>query len=133
MPDRYCTPDTFAKTLEEIIGEVPKGIEGQMPGLVSESAQLGRRHLLRNIGASGIKEHNGRYRAGWATRRKQTAGHKWEARIYNKEVPGLPHLLEKGHAKVGGGRVAGHDHIAPAAEDAFDDFERRVERAVGRL
>lgn len=133
MSDRVCTVDAFARTLEEMLGEVPDKMDKKIPGLLSESAQLGRRHLLSNISASGIKEHNGRYRAGWATRRKQNASHKWEARIYNKEVPGLPHLLEKGHAKVGGGRVSGHTHIADAAEDAFEDFERRVEKAVDSL
>lgn len=131
MANRTCSVDAFARTLEDMIGEVPDNLEKQMPKIIGASAQLGRRHLLNNISASGIKEHNGRYRVGWATRRKQNASHKWEARIYNKEVPGLPHLLEKGHAKVGGGRVSGYTHIADAAEDAFEDFERRIEEAIG--
>lgn len=45
-------------------------------------------------------------------------------------MPGLAHLLEKGHASIGGGAVPAYEHIAPAADKAFDDFEGLLDRAV---
>ena len=44
-------------------------------------------------------------------------------------VPGLPHLLEYGHAKRGGGRVPGRAHIKPVEDKITKDFERKV-RAI---
>lgn len=71
----------------------------------------------------------GKYRNGW--KKKQTHAGRGQAgyTIYN-EAPGMPHLLENGHAKAGGGRVAGRPHIAPAARKAAEGFTRAVEEAV---
>ena len=46
--------------------------------------------------------------------------------VYNKNEPHLTHLLERGHAKRNGGRVAAKVHIEPAAAKAADNFEKTV-------
>lgn len=53
-----------------------------------------------------------------------------EGEIGSPSMPGLAHLLEKGHSMIGGGSVPAYEHIAPAADDAFEDVEREMERAV---
>ncbi len=52
-----------------------------------------------------------------------------EGEIGSPTVPGLAHLLEKGHGFF---TAAPHVHIAPAAEETFKDFERTVDMAVER-
>ncbi|NYV66179.1 HK97 gp10 family phage protein [Bacillus sp. Gen3] len=51
--------------------------------------------------------------------------------IYNK-TPNyrLTHLLENGHVKRGGGRVAARIHIRPVEEKIVDEYVSRVERAI---
>ena len=42
----------------------------------------------------------------------------------------LTHLLEKGHAKTGGGRVGARVHIAPAEQRAIQQYLDKVERVL---
>lgn len=61
-----------------------------------------------------------------------TGGDAPDGEIGSASMPGLAHLLEKGHASVGGGFVSGREHIAPAADEAFADFEERLSAGVER-
>lgn len=49
----------------------------------------------------------------------------YSATVHSKK-PGLPHLLEKGHAKRGGGRTDPIVHIAPVEEWAIDEAIDRI-------
>lgn len=74
--------------------------------------------------ASAQAYGSGRYSKSWtATVEEKRYG--TEAVIHSK-VPGLPHLLEHGHAKRNGGRVPGRAHIAPVEEKIVEEFERTV-------
>ena len=66
----------------------------------------------------------GKYSKGW---RLKKVGTKWVT--YNK-IYRLTHLLEKGHAKVNGGRVPAKVHIAPVEQDMITEYRRKVEEAI---
>lgn len=68
----------------------------------------------------------GDYAKGWAIKKKG----KLRNIVHNKTDYRLTHLLEKGHAKRNGGRVAAQVHIAPAEQRAIADFLERIERAI---
>jgi hypothetical protein len=67
----------------------------------------------------------GAYRKGWRVKKK---GKKFI--VHNATDYQLTHLLEKGHAKRGGGRVDPVIHIAPIEEEAVADFLAKVEDAI---
>lgn len=62
--------------------------------------------------------------------RVEGSGHEVQGHVYSTK-PGLPHLLEKGHAKVGGGKTRAIEHIAPAADDGFKMAEQVILATLG--
>lgn len=109
-----------SKILNDYVDEVADGTDEAVTKVANQ--------CLKEIkAASPVK--TGRYRKGWKKKQTSSGRGKLGYTLYN-ERPGLPHLLEKGHAKVNGGRVAGIPHIAPAAEKAVRDLQQRVEEVV---
>lgn len=124
MADRAIDADQFALAIGEILSDVERGVD--------ESVMPAVRKGLR-VGVKVEKELapvlSGRYKSGiTSTTRKK--GNETYGEIGNKKSPGLAHLLEKGHARTGGGRVAERRHIAPAAERAFQAFEEELDKRI---
>ncbi|MGF9988063.1 HK97 gp10 family phage protein [Bacillus mycoides] len=83
---------------------------------------------LADIAVSKLRQNSpkktGGYRKGW---RKKKDGN---AVVIHNTKGQLTHLLENGHAKVGGGRVPEKVHIRPVEEYVIDELPRRIERAI---
>lgn len=78
-------------------------------------------------------EGSGEYAAGW-TRKMEKGRLNNVATVYGKKPTyALAHLLESGHAKRGGGRVAGRSHIAPVNDWAQDEAMDRIVSKLEKL
>lgn len=72
----------------------------------------------------------GKYKNSFkVTKRKETAN-SLEVTVHSKDKYQLTHLLEKGHAKRGGGRVSAQPHIAPAEQEGIRLLTEEIERGL---
>lgn len=86
---------------------------------------------------NGSPKKTGAYRKGWKlkTERQIINDDVASVTVYNKDKGYLTNLLENGHQKAGGGRVAAIPHIKPAEEEArryLDGAVRQVIEEAGR-
>lgn len=112
--------DNFQRQLTEELRRYSGVVEEEMQKAIKESSQM----LVDDLKTTSPKK-TGSYRKGWKIKK-----FKKKSVVYNKTDYRLTHLLEKGHAKRGGGRVAAQVHIEPAEHRAVTDFLDRIERAI---
>lgn len=79
---------------------------------------------------SSSPHKSGKYSEGWARQEGKTATRSKSAVVWNKKRYRLTHLLEHGHAKVNGGRVAARPHIGAAEQKAIKAFEGELRRGI---
>ncbi len=77
-------------------------------------------------------ERSRRYARGWTMATESAAGRPPTYIIYNKDRPGLAHLLEHGHVKRGGGRVQGQPHIGPVEAEVVEAYLAAVRGVLQR-
>ena len=70
-------------------------------------------------------EHGGKYNKGWKKTVEEEKSTRLVVKIHDEEYR-LVHLLEKGHQKRGGGRVAAIKHVEPAEQAAIEELEKEI-------
>lgn len=80
---------------------------------------------------AGAPVKTGAYKKSWSTKNTAESSNKLEITVYSRNRYQLTHLLEKGHAKRGGGRVEGRPHIAPAEQYAIEQLEAEIRKGLG--
>ena len=112
--------DRLASTIQGILEEYGDDITKNMDEAVKRVGKAGAASLKKSSPGTGQYARKWSYKAEEG--RLGTT-----VTIYSK-MPGLPHLLENGHAKRGGGRTAPIVHIRPVEQEIIRDFEEEVER-----
>lgn len=120
------TVDTLAADIQKILDEYGEDVTKLTKETVKKVAQKGVQALKSNSGMFG---GSGKYASGW-TSKAEEGRISTKATLYNAKVPGLPHLLENGHAKRGGGRVSGRTHIAPVEDELERIFTQELEAGL---
>lgn len=123
---RLITIDQFASSIHDILEKYGDEINENMEEAVKAVSRKG----AQAVKSAASSTFNGnKYASGW-TSKTETGRMSAQGTIYNRTVPGLPHLLENGHAMRGGGRVAGRLHIKPVEEKIIQEFEQEVRKSI---
>ena len=121
-----CTIDNLAKTIMEGLQEYAD--------VASEDVKTAVRKAGKNVKAeisANAPKRTGAYAKSWAVKTEKETAHSLEVVVHSKKRYQIAHLLEHGHAKRGGGRVAGIPHIAPAEEKAVKQLEEDIVKKLG--
>ena len=81
---------------------------------------------------AGAPVRTGKYKKSWTVKRQRETSNTLEVVVHSRNRYQLTHLLEKGHAKRGGGRARAIPHIAPAEEKGIRELEEGIKRGLSK-
>lgn len=124
--------DELSKEIEKALTDFVGVTEDAVDKGVSETANDAVK-ALRSAHPAGSGQYGSweKYNKGWKIMQTKTDKryHK-QATIHNATDYQLTHLLEKGHAKVNGGRTRAFPHIAPVADKYEDDLVQSIRKYI---
>lgn len=107
--------------IDSILNELKADVQEALEKTSKEVAKEGINRLK-----STSPKRTGKYSKGWGQTKQKDS-----IIIHNKKRASLTHLLEKGHAKRNGGRVAPIKHIEPVEEFIKKEMVNRIEKELG--
>lgn len=124
---RKTPVDKLSAEIASILSDYGDEVKDSMNEAVKKVTKAGAKALRaqskQTFGGSGA------YAKGW-TSTVDTGKRSAQGVIYNKDLPGLPHLLEYGHLNRDGSRTPGRVHIATVEEQIIADFVKEVEESL---
>ena len=120
---RTVSIDEMADAINEGLKEYATLASTEVKKAVRKSAKTVKDQISANA-----PSRTGAYKGSWmATKQSESS---LQMVVHSKNRYQLAHLLEKGHAKRGGGRVAGRPHIAPAEQAGIEQLQSLIEKAL---
>lgn len=119
-------------SIDDMASEIMQGLQEY-----SDLADVAMKKAVRKTATEVRKEisanapqRTGKYAKSWTAKKVKENSHTLEMTVHSKDRYQLAHLLEKGHAKRNGGRVAGKSHIAPAEEHGAELLESLITKEL---
>ena len=119
-------------SIDDMAVEIMKGLmeyselaDSDMKKVVRKTATSVKNEISANAPAK-----SGRYKKSWTAKKTKENSHTLEMTVHSKDRYQIAHLLEHGHAKRNGGRVAAIPHIAPAEENGADMLESLIKKEL---
>lgn len=102
--------DTSTETVKKCVQDVSKEVKKE----ISQNAP----------------KRTGVYKKSWATKKTKETSNSLTMTVHSKNRYQIAHLLEHGHVKRGGGRVAAIPHIEPAEATGAIELQKMIERGL---
>lgn len=116
MPDLRTSVGDILEKFSQEVGTI-------LDDVIQETAKEARKDVANS------SPGRGKYAAGWKV--EDTGTRLAPGRTIYNTRPGLPHLLEFGHALRGGGRTKAQPHVAPVNDQLAEKIEDKIRRALG--
>lgn len=119
-------------SIDDMASEIMKGLTeyADLAGTEMKKAVRKTATEVKKSISANAPERTGKYAKSWTAKKTKENSHALEMTVHSKDRYQLAHLLEKGHGKRGGGRVAGRPHIAPAEESGAKMLEKLITEAL---
>lgn len=121
-----CSIDGLADAIMEGLKEYSDLASSEVKGAVRKAGKLVKDEIAANA-----PKKTGAYSKSWSVKATKETSESLELVVHSKNRYQIAHLLEHGHAKRGGERVAGIPHIAPAEEKAVKQLEEDIVKKLG--
>lgn len=125
MAGRNISVDGMADAVMEGLMEYAGLAADTLKDAVKESAKTVKKEIQE-----GAPKRTGAYKKSWTVKKTEETSDSLTMTVHSKNRYQTAHLLEHGHAKRGGGRVAAKPHIAPAEAAGERKLVEDIERGL---
>lgn len=98
----------------------------ELKDAVKETAKTVRKEIQANAPVD-----TGKYKKSWSVKNMHEDAESIDLVVHSRNRYQIAHLLEHGHAKRGGGRVAARPHIAAAEEKGEEQLVEKIRQKLG--
>lgn len=118
--------------IDELADEINRGLMEYANLTTTDIKKAVRKagNTVRKDIAANAPKDTGTYAKSWSVKKTKETSNSLEVTVHSRNRYQLAHLLENGHAKRGGGRVAARPHIAKAEQSGIEAFEKEVDKAL---
>ena len=123
----------MATKIDNLANEIMEGLK-EYADLASDDVKKAVRkagNTVRKEISENAPKDTGAYAKSWSVKKTKETSNSLEVTVYSKNRYQLAHILEHGHAKRGGGRVAARPHIAQAEQSAVETLDSEIAKALG--
>ena len=125
MSNTKVSIDRLADAVMEGLNDYADLAAADMKAAVRKAGTTVRKQIQ-----STAPSRTGAYAKSWTVKTERETSNSLELIVHSRNRYQLAHLLEFGHAKRGGGRVAARPHIAAAEEAGVEELEAAIERSL---
>ena len=119
-------------SIDDMAAEIMEGLSeyAELADTAMKKAVRKTATAVKNEISAKAPVKSGRYKRSWTAKKTKENSHSLEMTVHSKDRYQIAHLLEHGHAKRGGGRVAAIPHIAPAEQHGEEMLTNLIEEAL---